>query len=95
MKSFYEAGQGTIRMQDEWEGKTNNTPKAKKIKKKLEELGHTDVHVWYEQLEPGHIMAGPTGGYCFTSDQWSYDGLGYSFNEAMEMLSDGNYYKVN
>jgi hypothetical protein len=82
-------------MQDQWEGKTNNTPKTKKIKKRLEELGHTDVHVWYEKLEPGHIMAGPMGGYCFTSDQWDYDQIGYSVNDVIETLNDTNYYKTD
>lgn len=38
--------------------KVNSSPKAKKIKKRLEELGNTDVEVWWEQLESACEMCG-------------------------------------
>jgi hypothetical protein len=69
-----------------WVDKVNASPKQKKIKKALEELGHTNVEVWWEQLESAMEMCGPGGGYAFHSDQESMEPLGYSFEEAMEKL---------
>jgi hypothetical protein len=68
--------------------KVNNTPKQKKIKIALEEIGHTNVKVWWENLTPAIEMCGPGGGYCFISDQNSMGLLGYSFTEAMDSIKD-------
>ena len=38
--------------------KVNNTPKAKKIQKELEKLGHKNVEVWYETIRNGTEMSG-------------------------------------
>lgn len=69
-----------------WDGKTNNSPKAKKIKNRLEELGHTDVHVWYEPFGPAYEMCGNSGGYMYTSNYLDIQGIGYTFKEAMEVI---------
>ena len=71
--------------------KVNSSPKAKKIKKRLEELGNTDVEVWWEQLESACEMCGNGGGYMFSSEEFSLEPIGYSFDEAMEYIED---YKV-
>lgn len=66
--------------------KYNATPKAKKIKKKLEELGHTNVKVWWETICGGCEMCGYEGGWFFESEENSIEPIGYSFEEAMEHL---------
>ena len=53
--------------------KVNNTPKAKKIKKRLEELGHKNVEVWYEPIRSGVEMSGYEGGWAFCSDDCDDD----------------------
>jgi hypothetical protein len=63
--------------------KANNSPKAKSIKKKLEDNGHTNVFVWYEKLGKAMEMCGCSGGYMYTSDQSPIEPIGYSFDEAM------------
>lgn len=70
--------------------KVNTSPKQKKIKKALENLGHTNVEVWWETLEPSCEMCGMGGGYFFTSDQEELDALGYSFSEAMDAIDREN-----
>lgn len=72
--------------------KVNNTPKQKKIKKRLEELGNTDVEVWWEKLESACEMCGMGGGYFFSSEEYCLEPIGYSFDEAMEYIEN---YKVN
>ena len=47
--------------------KVNNTPKAKKIQKKLEELGHKNVEVWYETIRSGSEMSGYEGAGLFVA----------------------------
>ena len=75
--------------------KVNNTPKAKKIKKRLEELGHKNVEVWYEPIRSGVEMSGYEGGWAFCSDNCDDDYesyfdpcLGYNFEEALEAVED-------
>ena len=75
--------------------KVNTSPKQKKLKKALEELGHTNVEVWWENLESVMEMCGPEGGYFFCSDQDTFEPIGYSFNEAMEYIRTESYLKVN
>lgn len=71
---------------DYWGGKTNSSPKQKKIQKRLEELGHTDVHVWWEPIGGALEMCGNEGGFFFCSDQEEINPLGYSFDDAIEAL---------
>lgn len=71
--------------------KVNNTPKAKKIKKRLEELGHINVEVWYETVRNGCEMSGYEGGWVFCSgneeDEEYFDPcLGYNVEEALESI---------
>lgn len=74
--------------------KVNNTPKAKKIKKRLEELGHKNVEVWYESIKSGCEMSGYEGGWAFCSNNDNEDEsyfdpyLGYNFEEALETIED-------
>jgi hypothetical protein len=63
--------------------KVNNTSKQKKIKKKLEELGHTNVEVWWDKLQPACEMCGMGGGYIFCSDQEQIYPIGYSLEDAL------------
>lgn len=37
--------------------KVNSTPKAKKIQKELEKLGHKNVEVWYETIRGSAEMS--------------------------------------
>ena len=73
-----------------WNGKytPNKSPKCKKLKMKLEENGHTNVFVWYESLGTNVEMCGCSGGYMYCSDQRSIEPIGYSFNEAMELIKN-------
>jgi hypothetical protein len=66
----------------------NKSPKCKKIKKKLEENGHTNVFVWYERIGSAVEMGGNSGGYMYTSDQSSLEPIGYSFEESMETINN-------
>lgn len=68
--------------------KVNCTPKQKKIKKRLEELGHKDVEVWWEPLEPACEMCGMGGGYFFSSETEGLEPIGYSIDEAMDNIED-------
>lgn len=74
--------------------KINNTPKAKKIKKKLEELGHKNIEVWYEPIRKGCEMGGYEGGWAFCShsdngEEECFDPcLGYNFEEALEAIEE-------
>lgn len=72
--------------------KVNNTPKARKLKKKLEELGHKNVEVWYETVRTGCEMSGYEGGWSFCSsneDEEHFDPcLGYNFEEALETIDE-------
>ena len=73
-----------------WDGvyTPNKSIKCKKIKKKLEENGHTNVFVWYERLGTAVEMGGHSGGYMYTSDQIEIEPIGYSFEEAMETIEN-------
>lgn len=75
--------------------KVNNTPKAKKLKKRLEELGHKNVEVWYETIRRGYEMSGYEGGWAFCSgnedegyEEYFDPCLGYNFEEALESIED-------
>lgn len=72
--------------------KVNTSPKQKKIKKRLEELGNTNVEVWWEQIGPACEMCGNEGGYFFCSEEYAHVPIGYSFDEAMEYIE---HFKVN
>lgn len=74
--------------------KVNNTPKQKKIKKKLEELGHTNVEVWWEQLESANEMCGMGGGYLFCSCQEDINPIGYSLEDAMDTIENSSWLDV-
>ena len=77
---------GTEKVKQWWDGKTNNSPKAKKLKKRLEELGHKDVHVWWEPLGPAYEMCGNEGGYMYVSNFVDNQPIGYTFKEALEII---------
>jgi hypothetical protein len=66
-----------------------------KIKKRLEELGHTSVHVWWEKIGPAVEMCGPSGGYMYSSDHTKQfqTPIGLSFDEAMQNL-DAPWHRV-
>ena len=87
---------GEERFQYWWNGKftPNKSPKCKKIKKKLEENGHTNVFVWYESIGMQAEMGGNSGGYMYVSDQEQIEPIGYSFEEAMEAINS-NWHKVD
>lgn len=75
--------------------KINNTPKAKKLKNKLEELGHQNVEVWWENISRGSEMSGYEGGWFFCSqiiekdtEDTYFEPLGYNFEEAMEYIEN-------
>lgn len=74
--------------------KINASPNQKKIKKALEVIGHTNVEVWWDKLEPAVEMCGIGGGYMFSSDQEEIYSIGYSFNRAMEFISNADYLRV-
>ena len=74
--------------------KINTSPKQKKIKKALEEKGHTNVEVWWECLESACEMCGMGGGYFFHSDQEELEPIGYSFNEAIEAIEEWSWLDV-
>lgn len=71
--------------------KVNTSPKQKKIKKKLEELGHANVEVWWEQLESANEMCGMGGGYFFCSDQEDLNPIGYSFEDVMDTIENSGW----
>lgn len=75
--------------------KVNSTPKQKKLKRALEELGHTNVEVWWEKLSPAMEMCGMGGGYMFSSDQEEIHPIGYSFSEAISFISNASYLKIS
>lgn len=66
--------------------KVNTSPKQKKIKQRLEELGNTAVEVWWEPLEAACEMCGNGGGFFFSSEEFTLEPIGYSFDEAMEYI---------
>lgn len=76
--------------------KINNTSKANKIKKRLEELGHKNVEVWYEKIRKGCEMSGYEGGWAFcsrneeTEESYFDPCLGYNFEEALETIEEYN-----
>jgi hypothetical protein len=86
---------GTEKAKYFWKGKTNNTPNAKKLKVKLEEYGHTDIHVWWEQLGPAMEMCGNSGGYMFVSNEMDIQPIGLSFDEAMDHLAKSRWYDTS
>ena len=74
--------------------KVNTSPNQKKIKKALEEIGHTNVEVWWDKLQSAMEMCGMGGGYMFCSDQEEIYPIGYSFDSAMEFITNANYLKL-
>ena len=68
--------------------KVNTSLNQKKIKKRLEKLGNTDVEVWWEQLESACEMCGMGGGFFFSSEEYALEPIGYSFNEAIEIIEN-------
>jgi hypothetical protein len=74
--------------------KINTSPKQKKIKKALEEIGHTNIEVWWENLGAAVEMCGMSGGYFFHSDQEEHYPLGLSFDEVIELISRASWLKV-
>ena len=79
--------------------KVNNTPKANKIRKQLEEYGHKNVEVWWENIHTGCEMGGYEGGWFFCSN-WEdkqdgecieedyFEPIGYSFQEVLETIKE-------
>ncbi len=75
-----------------WDGKTNTSPKAKKLKAELEAIGHTDVHVWWENIGQAFEMCGNSGGYmALSAEMQDVYPLGYSFDEAVEFIKTATY----
>ena len=74
----------------EYQNKFNKTPNQKKIKKRLEELGHRHVFVWWEPIEAGLIMCGCGGGYFAVSDREDLLPLGLSCREALDFLREND-----
>lgn len=79
------------------DAKINNTPKARKIKKRLEELGHQNVEVWYEPVRRGCEMSGYEGGWFFCSkiideieniEDTYFEPIGYSIEEALDYIEE-------
>lgn len=68
--------------------KVNTSRNQLKIKKRLEELGHTNVEVWWEPVRNGPEMCGLEGGFFFSSEECTLEPLGYSFDEAIEYVED-------
>ena len=62
--------------------KVNESRNQLKLKRKLEELGHTNVEVWYEPVRRGPEMGGPEGGVFFSSEEEPIAPLGYNYDEA-------------
>lgn len=79
-------------MQGKYSEHVNESRNQIKLKKKLEELGHTNVEVWWENISGSYEMGGYDGGFFFCSDVCSYEPLGYSFNEAWELLNDSPWF---
>lgn len=70
--------------------KVNTSRNQLKLKRRLEELGHTKVEVWWEPVRNGPEMCGPEGGFFFSSEENILEPLGYSFEEAIECVEDYN-----
>lgn len=75
--------------------KISNSLKARKLKKRLEELGHTNINIWYEPVRRGCEMGGYEGGWFFTSSTVTentednyFDVLGYNIEEALEAVEN-------
>lgn len=80
-------------MQGKYSEHVNESRNQIKLKKKLEELGHTNVEVWWEAVKGGYEMGGYEGGYLFCSDVCTCEPLGYSFDEAWEYLNDAPWFE--
>lgn len=74
--------------------KVNTSRNQLKLKKKLEELGHTNVEVWWEPVSSGGEMCGYEGGVFFHSDQNEIEPLGYSYEEANDYIDNTNFFNV-
>jgi len=79
-------------MKGKYSEHVNESRNQIKLKKKLEELGHTNVEVWWEAVKGGYEMGGYEGGYLFCSDVCTCEPLGYSFDEAWEYLNDAPWF---
>ena len=90
LKNNKEKSEGYQKFLEMWDGvyQPNKSPKCNKLKKKLEENGHTNVYVWYERMGGAVEMCGCSGGYMYVSDQAEIYPLGYSFNEAIKALEN-------
>lgn len=66
--------------------KVNESRNQLKLKRKLEELGHTNVEVWYEPVRRGPEMCGPEGGVFFCSEQEMLMPLGYNYEQARQFV---------
>ncbi len=71
--------------------KYNNTPKQRKIKKALEDIGQTEVKVWWEPVSGSFEMGGMDGGFMFKSEEEGIQQIGYSFDEALENIEDADW----
>jgi len=80
MRTGFEGG-GASMSKCEYCGETNSTPEQLQIKKELEGLGYTNVHVWWEQIK-GEV----DGGYFFCSVQKRFVFIGFSIDKALEAL---------
>lgn len=75
-------------MEGRYSEKVNTSPNQKKLKKRLEELGHTNVEVWWETVRGSLEMSGAEGGVFFSSDQCELEPVGYSYEEAFEYIEN-------
>lgn len=74
----------------------NSTPRAREIKRKLEEYGHKNVEVWWETVRAGTEMSGYEGGWFFCSswtdenneDYEYFEPIGYNVLEALETIKE-------
>lgn len=79
-------------MKGKYNEHVNESRNQKKLKKLIEQLGHTSVEVWWEAVRGGYDMGGYDGGFMFCSDICTCEPLGYSFEEAWEYLNDAPWF---
>lgn len=82
-------------MQGKYYNKVNTSRNSLKLKKRLEQMGHTNVEVWWEPVSGGCEMGGYDGGVFFHSDQNELEPLGYSYEEANEYIEDSKLFEVD
>lgn len=64
------------------------TMRQRLIRARLLVLGHTHVRVWWEPIGPALEMCGYSGGFFFSSDEYSTTPIGLSLDEALSNLND-------